>query len=53
VQGIATVLLAAVLYPAVLLTAGTLAGRRAFCAQLVCRTGGGRPVTAVEHLRAV
>lgn len=53
VQGIATVLLATVLYPAVLLTAGTLAGRHSFCAQLVCRTGGGHPVPAVEHLRAV
>ena len=53
VQGLATVLLATVLYPAVLLTAGTLAGRNAFCAQLVCRTGGGHPVSAAEHLRAV
>ena len=53
VQGLATVLLATVLYPAVLLTAGTLAGRHAFCAQLVCRTGGGHAVPAAEHLRAV
>ena len=53
VQGIATVLLATVLYPAVLLTASTLAGRHAFCARLVCRTGGSRSVPAVEHLRAV
>ena len=53
VQGIATALLATVLYPAVLLTAGTLAGRHSFCAQRVCRTGGGHPVPAVEHLRAV
>ena len=53
-QGLATVLLATVLYPAALLTAGTLAGRHAFCAQLMCRTGGGYPVPAAdEHLRAV